>query len=205
MNERTPRGLRADARRNIEAILDAAAVRLSYDADASIAEIAAEAGVGRMTVYGHFPSRRDLVDAAIERALAEGDAALEHVDLSGDVRGALCRLIASSWLLIAQIGSLMTAAQNELSPERVRELHARPSARVDELIRRGQEDGAFRADLPSSWLVTLLHLTMHGVAAEIREGRIMHTDASFIIAATVLAAYTAPGDRVPDPTEWLAA
>ena len=196
---------RADALRNIEAILDAAAVRLSYDADASMAEIAAEAGVGRMTLYGHFPSRRELVDATIERTIAEGNGALEEVELSGDARGALCRLIASSWLLIAQIGSLMAAAQEELSPERMRELHERPSARVDELIRRGQEDGVFRTDLPSSWLVTLLHLTMHGVAGEIREGRIIHTDAALVIASSVLAAYTTPGDRVPDVAKWLSA
>lgn len=202
-HERAARPKRADALRNIEAILDAAAVRLSYDADASMAEIAVEAGVGRMTLYGHFPSRRELIDATIERAIGEGDTALAEVDLSGDARGALCRLIASSWLLIAQIGSLMAAAQEELSPERMRELHERPSARVDELVRRGQEDGVFRADLPSSWLVTLLHLTMHGVAGEIREGRIIHTDAAFIIASSVLAAYTTPGDPVPDVADWI--
>ncbi len=196
---------RADAVRNMEAILDAAAVRLSEDADASMAEIASAAGVGRVTLYSHFSSRRDLVDATIARALAESHVALDAVDLSGDPRGALCRLIASSWLLIAQIGSLMAAAQAELSPERLRELHEQPAARVEELIRRGQDEGVFRTDLPSSWLVALLHLTMHGAANEIREGRIIHTDAAFVIASSVLAAYTPPGDRVPAAEEWLAA
>jgi hypothetical protein len=40
---------RADARRNVEAILDAAERCLARDPDASMAEIAAEAGLG-----GHF-------------------------------------------------------------------------------------------------------------------------------------------------------
>lgn len=194
---------RADAVRNMEAILDAAAIRLSEDADASMADIASAAGVGRVTLYGHFPSRRDLVDATVGRALAEGHAALDAVDLTGDARAALCRLIASSWLLIAQIGSLMAAAQAELGPERIRELHEQPAARVEELIRRGQHDGVFRTDLPSSWLTTLLHVTMHGAAGEIREGRIIHTDAAFVIAAAMLAAYTAPDDSVPGVEDWL--
>jgi AcrR family transcriptional regulator len=196
---------RADALRNIEAILDAAAVRLSQDADASMADIAAAAGLGRVTLYAHFPSRHDLIEATVARTLAEGHLALEEVDLSGDPRGALCRLIASSWLLIAQIGSLMAAAEAELSPERMLELHEQPAARVEELVRRGQDEGVFRTDLPSSWLVPLLHVIMHGAASEIREGRIIHTDAAFVIASSVLAAYTTPGDRVPTTEEWISA
>jgi AcrR family transcriptional regulator len=194
---------RADALRNIEAIVDAAAVCLSADPDASMAEIAAAAGVSRVTLYGHFSSRRELVDVAVGRALAEGHAALEAVDLRGDPRGALCRLIATSWILLAQIGSLAAAAQTELSAERMRELHERPAARVEELVVRGQDEGVFRTDLPSAWLVALLHLVMHGAAEEIREGRIIHTDAAAVIASSTLAAYTPPGERVPAVEEWL--
>ena len=203
MNERPVKGKRADAVRNAEAILDAAAICLSDDADASMADIASAAGVGRVTLYAHFPSRRELVDATVARAISEGNVALESVDLSGDPRGALCRLVASSWLTIAQIGSLVDAAQAELSAERMRELHEAPAIRVEHLIRRGQEEGVFRADLPSSWLVSLLHVTMHGAANEIREGRIIHTDAAFVIASSVLAAFTAPGDPVPGFEEWM--
>ena len=54
---------RADARRNIAAILDAALLCLARDPDASIADIAQAAGVGRVTLYGHFKSRADLIDA----------------------------------------------------------------------------------------------------------------------------------------------
>jgi TetR/AcrR family transcriptional repressor of mexCD-oprJ operon len=205
MSDRRLPHKRADAMRNTEAILDAAAIQLSDDADATMADIASAAGVGRVTLYAHFPSRRDLVDATVARALAEGHVALDGVDLSGDPRGALCRLIASSWLLIAQIGSLMAAAQVELAPERMLELHEQPAARVEELVRRGQDEGVFRVDLPGSWLVALLHVTLHGAANEIREGRIIHTNAALVIASSVLAAWTAPGERVPEPAEWLSA
>jgi AcrR family transcriptional regulator len=57
----SPRPRRADARRNIAAILDAAVASLADNPDASMAEIAARAGVGRVTLYGHFKTRAELI------------------------------------------------------------------------------------------------------------------------------------------------
>lgn len=193
---------RADARRNIEAILDAAAMCLSRDADASIAEIAEAAGVGRVTLYGHFPSRAALIDAVVARAIDEGDVALGALDLSGDPCAALVRLIGRSWLTLVQIGALVTAAETTLSEERMRELHQRPASRVEMLVERGQAGGAFRTDLPQSWLVGTLHRVMHGAAAEIEAGRLAPDEAASVIAATVLAAYTPPGEAVPPEETW---
>jgi AcrR family transcriptional regulator len=63
MAEQTPRR-RADARRNEEALLDAAAaVFVASGVEAPVRDIAARAGVGVGTVYRHFPTRADLVVA----------------------------------------------------------------------------------------------------------------------------------------------
>ncbi|WP_448002991.1 TetR/AcrR family transcriptional regulator [Agromyces bauzanensis] len=198
-----PTAKRADARRNIEAILDAAAICLSRDADASIAEIAQAAGVGRVTLYGHFASRAELIDAVVARAIEEGDVALDSLDLSGEPSRALARLIEQSWLTLVQIGSLVTAAEFALSPERMRELHQRPASRVERLVERGQAEGVFRTDLPTSWLVGTLHRVMHGAAAEIEAGRLEPDAAAAVIAATVLATYTPPGAAVPSADTWM--
>ena len=70
---------RADAERNIEAILDAALRLFTASTNVSMTDIAHAAGVGRVTLYAHFPSREDLVDAVVERSLAES-AELIQVD-----------------------------------------------------------------------------------------------------------------------------
>ena len=55
---------RADARRNEQALLDAAAaVFVASGVDAPVRDIAAKAGVGMGTIYRHFPTRADLVVA----------------------------------------------------------------------------------------------------------------------------------------------
>lgn len=58
------RGKRADAQRNEQTLLAAAAaVFVRSGVDAPIRQIAAEAGVGMGTIYRHFPTRADLVVA----------------------------------------------------------------------------------------------------------------------------------------------
>ena len=73
---------RADAEHNTTKILDAAAACLSRSTTASMAEIAQAAGLGRVTVYGRFPSREALIEAALARLLERGEAVLAGLDLS---------------------------------------------------------------------------------------------------------------------------
>jgi AcrR family transcriptional regulator len=55
---------RADARRNEETLLDAAAAAfISSGVDVPVRDIAAKAGVGVGTIYRHFPTRADLIVA----------------------------------------------------------------------------------------------------------------------------------------------
>ncbi|MFF8103490.1 TetR/AcrR family transcriptional regulator [Streptomyces sp. NPDC016640] len=58
------RGKRADAQRNRQTVLTAAAEAfVTSGVDAPIRQIAARAGVGMATIYRHFPTRADLVTA----------------------------------------------------------------------------------------------------------------------------------------------
>ena len=60
----SPRGKRADALRNEQTLLAAAAaVFVASGVDAPIREIATTAGVGIGTIYRHFPTRADLIVA----------------------------------------------------------------------------------------------------------------------------------------------
>lgn len=66
---RRPR--RADARRNYDAIVDAARQAFVRDGvGTSIDEIARSAGVGNATLYRHFPTRDDLIVAALAQNMA---------------------------------------------------------------------------------------------------------------------------------------
>ena len=192
---RAPRAVRpqrADARRNIAAILDAATEGLARDPEISIAGIAAAAGVGRITLYGHFKTRADLVDAVLARTVKRADAILDATDTSGDPAQALSRLVAASWQIVDQFRNILLAAQRELPADRIRGVHDRILRRIQSLITRGQQAGAFRRDLPQQWLITTAYSLMHAAAEDTTAGRLDPGDAARLITATLLAAFAPP-------------
>ena len=77
-----PRRQRVDARRNMDAVLNAAkAVFATSGVDAPAKEITDLAGVGVGTLYRHFPKRSDLVKAVLEQEIetcAEAGPALSE-------------------------------------------------------------------------------------------------------------------------------
>ena len=187
-----PRAQRADARRNIAAILDAATDCLARDPETSVADIAAAAGVGRITLYGHFKTRAELVDAVLARTVQRADLILDATDTGGDPRDALARLVASSWQIVHQFRNILLAAQRELPAERIRGVHDPILRRVQSLIGRGQRAGTFRSDLPRQWLITTAFSLMHAAAEDDAAGRVNADDAAGLITATLLSAYAPP-------------
>jgi AcrR family transcriptional regulator len=80
--EATSKPLRADAQRNYDKLVAAAReVFAERGAEGSLDEIAKRAGVGPGTLYRHFPTRDDLIDALMRdwsaRVLADSEAAVE--------------------------------------------------------------------------------------------------------------------------------
>jgi AcrR family transcriptional regulator len=99
--EAAPRPLRADARRNREAILGAALE--AFEAEGvftSLDGVAARAGVGNATLYRNFPTREDLLAAVIESSTTEALAGADELARSLSPREALTEWLSRlTWLL----------------------------------------------------------------------------------------------------------
>jgi AcrR family transcriptional regulator len=146
--ETPERAQRADARRNREAVIEAAKKLFAKQGlDAQIPDVAKAAGVGVGTVYRHFPAKDDLIAAlAEERFRKLADRAREALDepdaweafrdylrfagqIQSDDRG-LCEVMGSR-------PEIMSAAAFAAGLDRL----------VAELVRRAQETGKLRGDL----------------------------------------------------------
>ncbi len=76
--------------------------------------------------------------------------------------------------------------------DRVHELHSRPIARVQALIRAGRDDGSFRTDHTLEWQVSCFFAILHGAGAELRSGRLGEEDAARVIPETIHAMLRPP-------------
>jgi AcrR family transcriptional regulator len=179
---------RADAERNIAAIIAAAGDLFGRGQSPSMGEVASAAGVRRATLYGHFPSREELLDAVVTHALTHTDETLTALALDRDPADvALERLVRTSWPILDRYRRLRTTALAELGPERLRTHHDRTMHHVEQLVRRGQDDGLFRTDLPLDWLLATFYAVLHAAADEADAGRVSPSDAPDLLAMTVLS------------------
>lgn len=184
---------RADAERNIAAILDAALACLGSDPQATMADIAKAAGVGRVTLYAHFSSREALLEAALDRAVAEVadlSRALEAESRDLPADEVLRRHVRSSWWVLDRYRQLFEAARRSLPPERVRDRHGPALGGFDELLARGRAEGVFRTDLPVEWLVSVIYSLFHAAAADVNAGVLPREDAADVLVATLLPMLT---------------
>ncbi|MGP4112701.1 TetR/AcrR family transcriptional regulator [Streptomyces sp. 4N509B] len=178
---------RADAERNIAAIIDAALDCFRSDPHAGMAAIARAAGVSRVTLYTHFPTREAVLDAVMDRAMAQTSAVLNAEGLRAlPADEALVALARTSWRILDRHLGLFTAVSATLTPEQLRDRHHRVLTPLRGLLERGQEQGAIRADLPAEWLVSVYYHLVHAAAADVQAGRLRADDVAEVLAATLL-------------------
>jgi AcrR family transcriptional regulator len=142
------RALRADARRNHEAVIVAAKKLFADEGlDAQMPDVAKAAKVGVGTVYRHFPTKDNLIAALVadrfERLAQKAREGLE----SGDAWEGLCDFVRFSAKIQADDRGLC-----EVMGSRPDVMDAAASAAglpelCDQLVKRAQRSGELRRDL----------------------------------------------------------
>lgn len=182
---------RSDAERSIEAILDAALEILTAGGTFSMTAIARAAGVSRVTLYAHFPTRENLVEATLDRGVARAAETLRMLSLEDmPASQALAQLVRSSWQILYRQRNIYMLAATTLSPSVLRAYHEPVLGRVEKLVLRGQVDGDIRADLPLQWLVATIYSLMHLAAEQLSAGQLAPEHAGDVMTTTVLSLLT---------------
>jgi AcrR family transcriptional regulator len=139
---------RADARRNYEKLLEAArAAFADHGTDASLEDIARRAGVGIGTLYRHFPTRQELLEAVyIDEVEAMSAKANDLSDL--DPWDALVTWLRQFVRYAATKRALADELLNTIDAEAPVFVSCRAaiSDAGDMLLRRAQEAGEARKD-----------------------------------------------------------
>jgi AcrR family transcriptional regulator len=174
-------GRRAVADRNRESILEAAIHVLAAQPEAGMGEVAAAAGVGRATVYRHFVSREELIEALREHAREEAHERFTAARLDeGDPVEALERMVRAMLALGDRYRVIFPPEQHS---ERPREVLLRPLGR---LIVRAQADGVIDPELPPAWVVAALRALLRAAVDEIQARRLTREAAPERVVRTLV-------------------
>ncbi|GMU01368.1 TetR/AcrR family transcriptional regulator [Corallococcus caeni] len=151
------RPVRADARRNRARILDAAeAVFAEQGASASTEAVAAHAGVAIGTVFRHFPTKPELLQAVVmhllDRLITEVDAMVGNQDAVTALFEFCARVMAVS----ARNRAVFARLAETGVQVRVGDALARLRPGIDLLLERAQKAGTVRDDLRPAELIALL-------------------------------------------------
>ncbi|MBW0012112.1 TetR/AcrR family transcriptional regulator [Mycobacterium sp.] len=150
------RPLRADAARNVERILRAARdVYGELGPDAPVEAVARRAGVGERTLYRRFPTKADLVRAALDQSVAEDlTPVIDSARRVDDPLRGLTQLIEAAIALGAREQNLLTAAHRAGSL--TSDISVSLNEALGDLVREGQRVGRIRADLVADDLPRLV-------------------------------------------------
>ena len=174
---------RADAERNERHIVEAAGAVLWRQPAATMA-IALASGLGRATIYRHFPTRDDLLRGVARHGFDQTVQALRDArPEEGTAVEALMRMIEAT----IQPGNACMLVLNQLpepvaSQEEKTELHAPITA----ALVRGVASGELRADLDIPWTLRTIGALYELAMAELASGHVTREEAVELMASSLL-------------------
>ncbi|MEV0713481.1 helix-turn-helix domain-containing protein [Asanoa sp. NPDC050611] len=151
-----PRPLRADAARNRRSLLAAAADEFAERGlDASVADIARRAGVGKGTVFRHFATKDDLLAAIVIDRIDALDAIGQRLLSAPDAGAALLEFLTAAAHQRQQRDLSFLQEAGDISAE-VTQTRTRMFDTVEKLVERAREHGAIRTDVTGADVILLM-------------------------------------------------
>ena len=138
--------MRADAARNRQRLIDAAAeVFAARGLDATLDDIARHAGVNVATAYRHFANKHELAREFLRQCIDRPVAVAEEAAAHPDPWAGLTQFLERSLELIASNRALVDVLTRAYGGEHFAELVRRTTAPLDRLLARCREAGVVRA------------------------------------------------------------
>ncbi|GKQ38275.1 TetR/AcrR family transcriptional regulator [Streptomyces sp. A012304] len=166
------RPMRADARRNYQRLLTAAAEAFAEHGEgASLDDIAKRAGVGSGTLYRHFPTRQALLEAAyvdrIEALAARADALAERLP-PGEALAEWLNELGVGTIEVRGLRALLGSAVADSDVAAATVCGTRMREAATRLVEAAQREGTLRPDVEPVEVLRLAHGL--STAAELAHG-----------------------------------
>jgi AcrR family transcriptional regulator len=180
-------GQRRDAVANRQAVIDAAAELLPENPDASMQEIADFTGLGRSTVYRHFPDHESLISGLVERVIASAAAGIESIVQSTSDPG---RVLHETAKLNIRTGVRYSFLHSHRSISRplMQEFARRGEGPLAAFLAEARDRGKIRDDQPVEWMLSVILALTVAMLAEIVAERLDPDEGAMMLGDSFVAA-----------------
>jgi AcrR family transcriptional regulator len=154
-----PRRLRADAARNRQRLIAAAAeVFAARGFDATLDDIARFAGVNVATAYRHFANKHELAHEFLRQCIDEAAAVTEEAAAVPDPWAGLTQFLERTLEQLASNRAMFEVLTRDYDGEYFAELVRRTMAPLERLLARGREAGVIRADIAATDFAAIIEM-----------------------------------------------
>lgn len=163
--------------------MDAAVAVLAQNPGAPISAVAEAAGVGRATLYRHFPTREALLRELALEAIERTDAAVAPIFARGlSSEDSLLGMLEA----IVPLGDRFHFLANEwVADEEVARQSRRQTQELETFVEHAQGEGLFDAGVSTAWIVASIDALIWAAWASVRDGTVAPRDAASLAYKTL--------------------
>ncbi len=169
--------------------MNAAGVVLARNPGAAMAEIAEKAGVGRATLYRHFPTREDLIRALVLESLRQIDEATQQIPVD---RLSAEQVLAEILVSIVPLGDRFRFLSNEpavLNDPEINAAYGRQLDELSELVEAMKAEGSLDRAVPTAWVVAAIDALVYAAWNAVDDGAVARRDAAALAFRTIMQGF----------------
>lgn len=168
-----------------ERILEGAVRALSENPNATVDRIAAEARVGRATVFRHFESRAGLLKALARRAVSETDRVTRQATAYACTATDALRLATRAVVGAGESYRFLEAAAELRDDPEIAGAYERQISELADLVRASRREGFIRPDVPLAWAVASIDGLIWAACRAVGEGELGRVQAQDLVWDTI--------------------
>lgn len=167
-----------------DAVIEAAFKILNAEPTASLAVIAAAAGVSRATLHRQFKGREDLIRALARQSQREIETAANQAAKKAISYSDALRRILKAMILLGDRHWFLAHESMDEFPE-VRAEYERQQSEFIDALEEARNEGLFHRSCPVEWIVQTYDHLIHAGWEMVRAGHATHTQAADLAWTTL--------------------
>jgi len=169
----------ARAERSRLAMINAGMLLLAENKDATLSDVAAVAGVGRATLYRHFETREQLIEAVARQCLMTFEEATSDIESQATSYLDAIRLLFECVMpLQKELTFIMKVDALVGDLERLAHLFEEQDKEIRLLLKECQKENSISNNVPLDWLMVLLDSFFIAAWRMVNEHNIDHASAA---------------------------